>query len=369
MQDKFTFRGVGQGLFYTGSLLNWNYNFVYDCGCSSQKSILSREIDLYGKELDIFCRDRKQKIDFVVISHLHRDHYSGLYELLKKRKANKIYLPYLGDYSKNVLQLYFYYDIFVSSREYSSNNELLYDFILSLYKLNDLRDNDLYDEVEQVETIEISINENSNNTPYWKFHLLCKRVSQGQIKDINEKCESILNANNFQNMVDFIASSKKNPDKIAEVYRSVFSRDAINDTSIVMIHYPLIEYKSIKYCNYNTCDLCGFVFPCCHKCIQSTSRGVTLLTGDVELDIDMKKNIEQYIDVNQVDIMQVPHHGAKKNWQSFSKYNVYGSVNVISFGYGNKYRHPNVETINDLISKKMKYYCATQNQSFFYFFN
>ena len=79
--NKFVFRSVGQGLFYTGSLLNGSYNFVYDCGNDNQK-ILNKEIQIYQDEINNNCK-KKPQIDFVVISHLHKDHYSGLFELVK----------------------------------------------------------------------------------------------------------------------------------------------------------------------------------------------------------------------------------------------------------------------------------------------
>lgn len=36
--NQFVFRPVRQGLFYTGSLLNYRYNFVYDCGTDNKQN-------------------------------------------------------------------------------------------------------------------------------------------------------------------------------------------------------------------------------------------------------------------------------------------------------------------------------------------
>ena len=75
--NKFKFHNVGQGLFYTGSLMHGTYNFVFDCGTDSKQEYLTNQINDYAREFR--CREgEKPNIDFVVILHLHNDHFSGL---------------------------------------------------------------------------------------------------------------------------------------------------------------------------------------------------------------------------------------------------------------------------------------------------
>ncbi|MDE7107114.1 MAG: hypothetical protein K2O39_02205, partial [Clostridiales bacterium] len=45
--NTFDFKPVGQGLFYTGSLMRGKYNFVFDCGTENVKSYVERQIDDY----------------------------------------------------------------------------------------------------------------------------------------------------------------------------------------------------------------------------------------------------------------------------------------------------------------------------------
>lgn len=73
IMNQFKFHSVGQGLFYTGSLANGNYNFVYDCGTESEQWYLDNCIKDYTREIRGF-NNEKAIIDFVVISHLHKDH-------------------------------------------------------------------------------------------------------------------------------------------------------------------------------------------------------------------------------------------------------------------------------------------------------
>ena len=75
--NYFKFHPIGQGLFYTGSLLYNSYNFVYDCGGHSGQEYIDNSIEQYKNSM-ARCNQQKPDIDFVVISHLHEDHYNGI---------------------------------------------------------------------------------------------------------------------------------------------------------------------------------------------------------------------------------------------------------------------------------------------------
>ena len=74
--NSFKFYPVGQGLFYSGSLFGGAYHFVYDCGTESLQKYLNNAINSYTQELRRTTDEAI--IEFVVISHLHEDHFSGL---------------------------------------------------------------------------------------------------------------------------------------------------------------------------------------------------------------------------------------------------------------------------------------------------
>lgn len=106
-----TYHGVGQGLFYSGSLSigtdkrkrsSSSFHFVYDCGSESKKNFLEKEVAEY-KQLRLYngC------IDLLVISHLHRDHINGLDLLLKGPgiKTKVVVLPYLEPAERILLML------------------------------------------------------------------------------------------------------------------------------------------------------------------------------------------------------------------------------------------------------------------------
>lgn len=56
MKNKFTFRPVGQGLFYTGSLWNYKFNFIYDCGTENNQQLLKKQVNYFYKEISYYVK-------------------------------------------------------------------------------------------------------------------------------------------------------------------------------------------------------------------------------------------------------------------------------------------------------------------------
>lgn len=105
------FHGIGQGLFYSGSLSfgsdsrqrdSSSFHFVYDCGSESKKSYLEKEVTEYKR-----LRLNDDQIDLLIISHLHRDHINGLELLLKEKdiKVRSVILPYLEPAERLILMI------------------------------------------------------------------------------------------------------------------------------------------------------------------------------------------------------------------------------------------------------------------------
>ncbi len=373
--NKFVFRPVGQGLFYTGSLLNGHYNFVYDCGSENNQKILNEEIKNYKNEIKASF-NCKPIIDFVIVSHLHKDHYSGLYELLRNFRVNKIYLPYLGLFNENVLRLYIYYDLYVNNEKRQNQKENideLYKLIESLYGLNDsdfLKDN--IQEIKHVKSTEEIKCFDSENI-YWEFRFLYNEVDQNKIAAINSACENFLKNANCENMQKFIEKNKHNINMIAQAYKQILGRgNELNNTSILLLHNPKKEVNSVHYTN---CDNCKCIRMFCDRdgCYRynrnMTSQGITLLTGDIKFNVAIANELKSYIEYKKISVLQIPHHGSISNWDAFRKHSINSEIYVISFGHGNRYGHPNIKVIGDLICNNNEYYFATQNNGFAYVIN
>lgn len=98
----FVFHGVGQGLFYSGEIRSIDdigqskcFNFVYDCGTSSDEEYLTNEIGSLERRLkNSTVSSQKPVIDILFISHFHEDHVSGLFELFQRVKVENLVVSY-----------------------------------------------------------------------------------------------------------------------------------------------------------------------------------------------------------------------------------------------------------------------------------
>jgi ribonuclease BN (tRNA processing enzyme) len=94
---NFTYRNVGQGLFYTGRI--GSFNFVYDCGSENRTRL--KESILSYKEREL----RRNLLDVLIISHFHDDHIIGLEELLNNLHIDTVILPYLTPIERLIISL------------------------------------------------------------------------------------------------------------------------------------------------------------------------------------------------------------------------------------------------------------------------
>ena len=95
-----SFLPVGQGAFYLESFKVFKeqpINIVYDCGSLSKEQILKAEIH------NTF--QKKENINAVFISHLHRDHINGLPYLLQYCNVKNIFLPLITEENRKWLLL------------------------------------------------------------------------------------------------------------------------------------------------------------------------------------------------------------------------------------------------------------------------
>lgn len=249
----FQFKPVGHGLFYTGQIGD-NFNFVYDCGSQNICNV-QKEID----KMNLSSSDNE--IDFVVISHLHRDHFSGLPFLFAKFKINRIYLPYLGE-DKSLIKFILFNSIFNEESDFTHDNIELFYFMCRLYGTSFNRDDREFKvpkeivylgrEVEKyyVRDLErIEQNEKLSKTEVfdWKF-IFINRIPE---HDVFVKMHSEFNKEFQRFKVDdqlderaidkylFELIRKGNISKIRDLYLRIFgSSSRLNLTSTVLIHYP-----------------------------------------------------------------------------------------------------------------------------------
>ena len=350
IMNYFKFNKVGQGLFYTGKIEGDHLNFVYDCGSSSSKKYLKTAINEYDEK----------DIDFIVVSHLHEDHINGLYDLIRKRKVKKIFLPYLGSNNMQLTKL-------LIAKSLVSNADDRFDdnFINTYRTLTNLyfspRNSDFVQEIVYLGGEEFRENHSTQlRTVYsfslpifstnWTFRMINMRLDNTTLSKLNIEIENLLKSKRTNDIDDLIRNGYLKD--ISDIYNSVIGKKKINLSSTILIHYPnrlssIFDYSLRRYYWYeDDFDV--------KRCIP-----LTILTGDIKFDDYLNFEVESIIDSipDRFIIFQVPHHGSHDNWNSYQGHSKYiHDRYVVNFGFGNKYHHPNQKVINDLsvfVSQKL----------------
>lgn len=304
--NNFIFHGVGQGLFYTGSIANGNFNFVYDCGSMGVGKIES--------EVKEYLSGFEKEIDFIVISHLHKDHINGLKTLLKERRVKKIYLPYFNA-SK-------YRDAFVcylivnkiepSSIEFRILTRL-YNCETNLIENNHNNEIDeyLYDlKVEQIDKYDEVIGYNFG----WVFNLFNSKISDFELDLIQMKIKKLLDGKSLE---EYIRDIDGDYTELKKIYKN------LNQSSLLLLHWK-----------------------------RNEPFNKTLLTGDVKFDDELNEIIKEAVDKTNNLYLQIPHHGAYNEWDSINENIIHVSTKeIISFGLTNQYHHPSIKKMMEYYSK------------------
>lgn len=382
MMNKFTFHPVGQGLFYSGQLDcdNWDYrrysryNFIFDCGSLSGQEVLYPAIDKYLTDLNKRC------VNLCVISHLDKDHYNGLYYLIRNKHIciDKILLPYLPD--NNMLRFVVLVGQFYSATEQFNDNDYSnLRHILGLYGIGDIRYDvtpiilnreNLTDNYKsgEYQCLKYEI-EDDILKYYWQIECYNKTLCENKWQELTKRVLSLLRENNFANITDMLNFNPESIARIAKIYGEVFKNK--NVTSIVMKHHPLYDGVGL----YPNC--------CCELPYRLTyyerkyfdreidlfgrkNANISVLTGDMEFDESLRQIV--FGNYNGINVLQIPHHGSYKNFESVKLPDYFESKSIISFGLGNRFGHPNKRTIEKL--KCIKYndmIFVHQNASYEYY--
>lgn len=326
--NQFIFWNVGQGLFYTGTLFGGAYNFVYDCGAEKYCS----------QHLDNAITDFTSvtpMIDFVVISHLHYDHCSGLFTLMEKSKVKKIYLPLLNNDIQLTLFVLKYYK---SLAQMNAVDTRSYDVLEALYSRDESERFRLDVSFDGVEPVFIHKSFGFGFMQYWEFNLLAPHSNSKVKKFFMHNAATIQSMIKSESGAKFIQDFKK-----LKGYTNSIER-ALNNTSTVLLHKPLYH-------------------------VNEPSDGiVSLLTGDINFTKTLALRIVRKAKGSKIRVFQIPHHGSNKNWtKHWNNGNVCpANMYVISFGYGNRHNLPDAQVINWLAGHKKKVAYVTQKKSYKY---
>lgn len=384
MRSHFNLWPVGQGLFYSGSI-NHNeevFNFVYDCGGDSKRTVY-KLVDSYVSKYDL----RNKSLDMLVISHFDIDHVKGIPKLLNEiRKVKVIFIPYAGGIESYLRFIALVYGngvditgkvdeiVLIDTSESDSKDVQNIDFE-ELKNFNEEFEGNIND--FKLPGIRISVLKNSNLVykDLWKFKFYNTYLDsnnddlkiQNEIKSlwINEGFNGLEEL--LQNLDKYLKNdrSKRVRKAILEIYIKYclksYKNSEANQSSLCLYHSPL---KNSYYSNVNS-----YQCYCMDCCSVYLSKGIkqkgTMLTGDISLKDDGKGGRYEHFknhfrnEVKEVFYFLIPHHGAKNNWtrkilKDFSTSHYF----INSAGVSNKHDHPSDKVVLDVIkSGKKILYC------------
>ena len=296
-QNTFTFHGIGQGLFYSGSIANGGFNFVYDCGSESPAML---------RTITLPCAD----LDFVAISHFHDDHVNGLPALFRNHRVEKVFLPYFDAHT--------YRDVFIANLVVNGIDLSSAAFALLTRLYHCPVDADIprldFDLPEAV-FVDKPGYPYSNNL--WEFRFYNRRISDCDFQFIQHALNNLLNGQSIESYI----RNRNNYDDLKKIFKRVFSNE--NLTSLVLLHWNKAN-ASVK----------------------------SLLTGDVRFDQNLSNRVVGDLGAYDEVILQIPHHGAKNEWDSVDQRILSRTTaEVISVGCSNPYHHPNFNKLTEYIQK------------------
>lgn len=395
-ETEFIYHNVGQGLFYTGDIKvkNAKFRFVYDCG-SENKGLVNTSIHRFKQD---FGAD---EIDLLIISHLHSDHISGLNKLLNNFAIKDVILPYFPPVERLLIALRrtnmpAWYYVFLSDpvtyllergverviilggeeggREDRPPEDIPPsppegEIKLNIEKLPD--DKVLKKEISQNdENWNEYIGERlliKNHNGYilalglWIFRFFNYEIPPSVLHNFHVCISSqIINNEDIKRII----RDKNRLKALKSCYTAISKhlRNNLNNTSLVLYHGPVgnneVETQFLFLNHYYT--HCPFCYPCLYGCRillgQNNNRFGQFLTGDIDVNMKYDELIRHYTNyLENVIIIQVPHHGAIKNWNKKIIDDIPDSeLWIISAGLGNRYGHPSWRVINDLCFNRKK---------------
>lgn len=394
------FHPVGQGAFYTEHIIcnHEKLNVIYDCGSSTSKAIVEKQIRLSFK--------KGETIHALFISHLHEDHINGIPFLIEYCQVKNIFFPLISDVNKlSLLQ---------ELNEQNSGNDFTYQFISNPKNaINNLENNGrIKPKLIAVQEVSPNDSDSNNDIPFdlendspsqanSEGQLFDQSISSGRkikssrLKGIWEYIPFNFDQNNRKQELEAVLrksdiivcngeftqcgktltpteaiqvtkgaydkiTGKRNGNSmtlfsgtlnnISLMYRPIYFRtyDRIFLDDLLSIylnecqervHHDLIYNVLISSLDWHSIDgiLCGDVKPGC------------LYTGDYDASTEshfnaLKTYYKKYW--STIGCFQVPHHGSKNNFniRLIEKNKMY----IISAGQVNKYRHPSATVLKNI---------------------
>jgi hypothetical protein len=355
-----TFHAIGQGAFYSEK--HDGFSVVYDCGTSSNKDYLAREILSLNKNEQVI----------LFISHFDKDHISGINELKNHVNITHVIMPLL--YEEDKALKIAYYKAKGKKIEILENPEAFWGEKTKIIYVKPADSNEKPNESLNLNDSlkEIASKGPADTRPIPSGTLITNGKSDWVFvpynydsKSRHQKVIALLEKNNINPQslkenpacaVDYLTN---NPKKLRDIFNSVgqYTKNRygslINENSMFLYSGPIIEP-----CKY----WCKILEKKENVIFYGIHRGC-IYTGDGNLNlVDLDDVYSKFI--YNVGTVQIPHHGSKHNFKE-DCFTDKGYVCPVATGQNCK-KFPATMVIKDLVKAKCFPYIVTEKTESFY---
>ena len=341
-----TFWAVGHGAFYTERLYNHVYDTqfcaVYDCGGKSQKIICNRVDKFLDSVRDVKTKNRPT-IDYLFISHFHRDHINGVCHLLNQASVQHIVVPQLE--VSRLIEGYIYNALTMNVNDIDEDNAQI--FIRQQLAIQDIPVEQIievepaYDNYSNIEQStnryntlvssgkNIEVKDNSG-LPYWVYIPINIDYDKEKRQKLIDKLNAICNANGIPHVVvdgkiqwsSIDTILRTNMKDVKETYEQLFTGNH-NAYSMPVYSGPIEKVIKCHDFDFNGCDLIPYYmyrryWHINERLSQYALKRMAscLYMGDFEAKdsnnlCKLRKELNEYY--YHTGMQQVPHHYSPNN--------------------------------------------------------
>lgn len=354
-----TFHPVGQGAFY--SERHSNFNIVYDCGTMSPRKARLVVEDAFKDKV----------VDVLFISHFDKDHISSIPDLKKSAtKIKVVVLPLLNNQQRNLL-LNFYNEFSADLKSIINNPESYFGSNTTVIRvlpaavaydierrfepldLRELINNDPNESIEIESGTPLTISSTVNGqTIKWAFIPYNYEDKIRRIEVDRELNKVSISTSRLMNDPNYTLSNLENTtlkNKMKNIYDKLQGK--INENSMLLYSGPDLSNDLRKYqyfhLSHHKTLLINSNF--CYTCLCMSG---CIYTGDSDFKCFKLKDIYAgYVD--HVDIIQIPHHGSKYDFDLQALEGFSRTIMPVSHKTTSS-KHPDAEVVKELIINGFK---------------
>lgn len=379
-----TFHPVGQGAFYSERFYDGRYTFnvVYDCGV---QNVSDRHKKFVQQSFT-----KKDRIDYLFISHLDEDHIS-LVTTLRNSVGfiRQVVLPYIN--SKEVMmhkilaqslgltEVYGFWSMVYDAMEGRLNDDMSFLFVSSDDEVtNQTNHNRIIPSGTQLSSncldwVFIPYNKHAERKTELENNLkkLVQNLGfQKALRQIGVTIDSVEDLKNKITNADFadLMSSQAIREYLKGAYKDITG--TINQNSLLVYSGPSKVENSYRMDLHAFCQFeikASRMSRLCEYCLSypfSRKYVACLYTGDSDLDMKGYKQEFQTLWTN-VGTIQLPHHGSYASFQFDKNKDEFDKLYVfpVSCGETNSYGHPSSKVLDFLMANDCLPVVVTENAS------